>query len=210
MIVLIGSRKGGCGKSTLSVNLATQLVCDGFDVALLDADQQGTTSNWVADRNALALLPLVNCVRSFGNISAAVLDLASRHEHVIADAAARDSQELRTGMGVADLLLVPCRPSQADLDTLSHMHQVIKQAKSINPKLKAKMALTMASTNPRVSEAEEARQYAVNYPHIEVLAHVVHDRKVYRDALSLGKGVVEMNNPRARSEMRGMTREIMK
>lgn len=207
MIVLVGSRKGGCGKSTLSVNLATQLACDGADVGLLDADQQGTASNWAADRNGL--LPRVNCVRGFGNISAAMLNLASQHEHVIADAAARDSQELRTGMGVADLLLIPCRPSQADLDTLSHLHHVIRQAKGINPELKAKMVLTMVSTNPRVSEAEEARRYAADYPLIEVLANVVHERKVYRDALSLGRGVVEMSNPRARSEMQELTKEMM-
>ncbi|SPW74190.1 putative crown gall tumor protein VirC1 [Escherichia coli] len=40
-------------------------------------------------------------------------------------------------MTAADVLLVPFRPSQPDLDTLPHLVEVIAEAMDFNPKLKA-------------------------------------------------------------------------
>jgi chromosome partitioning protein len=40
MIVLVGSQKGGCGKSTTAVNSCVQLAKNGRDVVLIDADRQ--------------------------------------------------------------------------------------------------------------------------------------------------------------------------
>lgn len=44
MIILFGSQKGGCGKSTLAINTACYLTNTGGDVVLVDADiQQSST-----------------------------------------------------------------------------------------------------------------------------------------------------------------------
>lgn len=51
MIILIGSEKGGVGKSTLATNLAVLLVSSGKDVVILDADRQSTCANWAQDRS---------------------------------------------------------------------------------------------------------------------------------------------------------------
>lgn len=40
MIILLGSQKGGCGKSTIAINLACGLAQKGCDVILVDADPQ--------------------------------------------------------------------------------------------------------------------------------------------------------------------------
>ncbi len=87
MIILIGSQKGGCGKSTLATNIAACL-SHSSDVVLLDADDQGTSAQWVTDRNETDL-PTVHCVQKFGNITATVKDLVGRYEHVVVDAAGR-------------------------------------------------------------------------------------------------------------------------
>ena len=50
MIILIGSEKGGVGKSTLATNLATALALKGSDIILVDADRQSTSANWSQDR----------------------------------------------------------------------------------------------------------------------------------------------------------------
>jgi chromosome partitioning protein len=42
MIILIGSQKGGCGKSTTAVNISAELAGRGHDVVLVDADRQCT------------------------------------------------------------------------------------------------------------------------------------------------------------------------
>jgi chromosome partitioning protein len=45
MIILIGSQKGGCGKSTTAVNICAELASLGHDVVLVDADRQCTAAN---------------------------------------------------------------------------------------------------------------------------------------------------------------------
>lgn len=45
-IITIASTKGGVGKSTLVLNLATTLLNQGKKVAVLDADSQGTLGKW--------------------------------------------------------------------------------------------------------------------------------------------------------------------
>jgi chromosome partitioning protein len=49
MIVLIGSQKGGCGKSTIAINIAAYLAKHNKDIVLVDADPQQSSANWVKD-----------------------------------------------------------------------------------------------------------------------------------------------------------------
>lgn len=208
MILLIGSQKGGCGKSTLAVNICAYLVKEGRDVILVDADRQCTAANWAMDRGSNDQLPSVHCVQKYESIRETLLDLNNRYELVIVDAAGRDSRELRTGMTAAHKLLVPFRPSQPDLDTLAHLQEVIIQAKDLNPNLETLGVITMAPTNPVVNEASEAQAYLEDYPEIRLTDTIIRDRKVYRDAMSEGMGVVEMNNPKAIDEIQSLMTEV--
>lgn len=210
MILIVGSQKGGSGKSTTVVNICAALAKQGIDVVLVDADRQGTAANWVMDRSEKSTLPAVHCVQKYDNIRDTLLDLDQRYDIVVVDAAGRDSRELRTGMTAADLLLVPFRPSQPDLDTLANLQQVITQAKDLNPSLRVYGLITMAPTNPSIQEANEARHYLEDYPDIKLLNTIICDRKIYRDGMSEGMGVVEMNNPKARDEISSLVRELFK
>ena len=67
----------------------------------------------------------------------------------------------------------------------------------------------MAPTNPAVHETEEARAYLSEFPEIRVLRSIIRDRKVYRDAMSEGLGVVEMDNGKARAEIQLLAHEVM-
>lgn len=208
MIILIGSQKGGCGKSTTAVNICATLAKNGQDVVLVDADRQCTAANWAMDRSANDSLSVVHCVQKYENIRETLQDLDKRYEYVIVDAAGRDSRELRTGMTAAHVLLVPFRPSQPDLDTLPNLQEIITQAKDLNPELLVYGLLTMAPTNPIVHEADEAREYLQDYPEIKLLETIIRDRKVFRDAMSEGMGVVEMSNPKAAQDIHSLMKEI--
>jgi len=208
MIVLIGSQKGGCGKSTTAVNICAFLAKNGHDVVLVDADRQCTAANWAMDRSGNKNLPVVHCVQKYDNIRETLLDLDKRYEYVVVDAAGRDSRELRTGMTAATLLLVPFRPSQPDLDTLPNLQEIITQAKDLNPDLKVYGLITMAPTNPVIHETDEAREYLQDYPEIQLLNTILRDRKIYRDAMSDGMGVVEMGNQKATEEIESLMKEI--
>jgi chromosome partitioning protein len=209
MIILIGSQKGGCGKSTTAVNIAAVLAGQGNDVVLVDADRQCTAANWAMDRANNEALAKVHCVQKYENIRDTLLDLDKRYGFVIVDAAGRDSRELRTGMTAAHILVVPFRPSQPDLDTLGTMQSIIVEAKDFNPQLKVFGLITMAPTNRAIHEEAEARDCLNDYPQIKLLNTMIRYRKVYRDAMSDGLGIVEMNNDKAKAEIQGLIEEIL-
>lgn len=210
MILLIGSQKGGCGKSTLATNLCAYYAHKGGDVVLVDADRQGTSSRWAQDRaENHPLLPKVHCVQKYENINPTILDLCKRYEHVIIDAAGRDSRELRTGMISADILIIPFRPSQPDLDTLPKLWELISEAQEINMALVPTAVLMMSPNNPKIKEVEEARQYFLDFPGIKLIQSDIKDRKIYRDAMSEGQGVIEMNNTQARDEIQNIAEVLI-
>jgi chromosome partitioning protein len=207
MILLVGAQKGGCGKSTTAVNICAALVNQGKDVCLVDSDIQQTSSRFIADR-VNTDKPVIHCVQKYEYINETLKDLATRYEYVVVDAAGRDSIELRTGMLEANVLLVPFRPSQPDLDTLPRMREVINQSMVCNPGLRVFGLLTMVPTNPQIKEEKEAAEYLSEYPEIELLDSVIRDRKVYRDCMAEGVGVVELANDKAKLEIESLVSEL--
>jgi len=208
MIIMLGSQKGGCGKSTVAVNICAALAQRGRDVVLVDADRQCTSANWAMDRGEKNV-PTVHCIQKYENIRDTLKDLDKRYEFVVVDAAGRDSRELRTGMTTAHILIVPFRPSQPDLDTLPKVQDIIEQAKDLNPDLHSFALLTMAPSNPVVNEAREAQEYLSDFPSLTLLKTIIRDRKAYRDAMSEGLGIVEMKNEKARDEIESLMGEIL-
>ena len=220
MIVLFGGQKGGTGKSTLAQNVAVWMAKNELDVMLLDTDTQCTVSRWhdrrVERHDKLVEqgsegLALVHCTQTTGMVHATARDLDNRYDVVVIDAGGRDSTELRSSMSVADKLFVPMKASQPDLETTAHMSEVVSLSKAHNPDMQAFGLLSMAPTNPMLSEAEQARdalcELGMDIQPIEDV--FIHDRKVYRDAMIEGFGVMEMNNEKAKKELNNLCRSYI-
>lgn len=212
MIVLVGAEKGGVGKSTIAANLSVHLARDGADVVLVDADPQATAAKFSERRAELRQirpdLPAVHCVQRTGDVSATVRDLAGRYQVVIIDAGGRDSRELRTALAVAHLFLTPIRASQADLETLPTINELVGLARSLNPSLEAYAVLSMAPTNPSIREVAEAAELLTDFDQLKLANSIIRDRKVFRDALLEGLGVVEMDNSQAKAEVQLLGQEF--
>lgn len=208
MILLLGGEKGGTGKSTLSTNLAVWLARRGSDVILIDTDRQRTSSHFVDRRNAQADLPVIHSAEKYGSVYETVRDLAERYEYVLVDAGGRDSEELRTAMVAANKLYVPLKASQPDLETSVHMNELVKMAKGLNPTLESNLVISMGTTHPAVHEDEEAVELLSELNQFQMAKTIIRDRKVYRDAMAEGKGVIELNNEKAKAEIDGLAKEI--
>jgi len=208
MIVTIGAEKGGVGKSTIATNLAVYLSREGVDVVIVDTDTQATCGKFIERRDEAGFLPSIACVQRTGSVAATLRDLKNRYQVVVVDAGGRDSQELRTAMAVSNLLLVPTRASQADLETLPKVNELVSLARGLNPDLKAVAVLSMAPSNPVITEVAEARELLAQFEELELSGNIIRDRKVYRDALLAGKGVIELDNSQARAEIQLLAQEF--
>ena len=209
MIILLGSQKGGCGKSTLAVNIAGQLAVRGKDVCLVDADRQGSSSEWIEYRDDGSNLKCIHAVSKFGNITDTLKDLNQRYEYVICDVAGRDSKELRYGMLAADIFISPVRPSQPDINTIPNLLDIFEQAKIINVNLKGYLVLNLCPTLPTIKEADQSAEYLSGLDGF-VLANVrIHERKAFRDSFSEGLCVAEWKDIKAKNEIEWLVNEVL-
>jgi chromosome partitioning protein len=153
-------------------------------------------------------------MQKMGDIDDALLDLNDRYEYVIVDVAGRDSRELGSGLTVCHTIVIPFRPSRLDLDRLPHMAEITRKTIRINPKMRVVAFLNSAPTNTQGIDAELARTAIAQFPGIDLLETTVHDRRIYRDAMSEGLTVEEMTEKTdsalaAKAEMINLLKEIL-
>lgn len=123
-VLTITSRKGGCGKTMLSMVVAGSLADHGADVALLDADPNGAAQRWAATRTGP---PIAAYAEADAERLADLLPtLAQRHAALIVDTAGFGNQAAAVAIAGADLVLVPVTPGEADLveaqRTVAYVH----------------------------------------------------------------------------------------
>ena len=210
MIILIGGEKGGAGKSCLAQNLAVYLQTKKRDVLLLDADPQGTTTDWIKERDDNDQLQDIPSVQASGNIRSILKDLQNRYEDIVIDAGGQDSEALRSAMTIATHMLLPFRPKRRDLKTLNHMEQILKLAKTVNPDLIARAIITQCPTLPsQVQRILDAKDACLSFG-IEALNNITTNRNVYDDADENGLSVFEVSTDlKAKGEIEGIAKEFL-
>jgi chromosome partitioning protein len=216
IIIAFAGQKGGSGKSTVAENVAVGLSLQGADTVIVDCDvDQQTSSKWVSRRNEAIdegkSLKQIHISLQSDNIKQGVLDAAGRYDAVVMDVAGRDGRALRTALIVADLIYIPVRPSQHDLETLDHVYELLTDTEDLNPKRTVRTLLTMCPTHVLITERTDAEEFLTNFKNQMPLSDaMISDRKAYRDASLAGEGVLEGQNQKAKEEIMSLMKEVMK
>jgi chromosome partitioning protein len=209
MIILVGSNKGGCGKSTTIINLAVAFVKDGKEVLIIDADRQSTASRWSNDREYYQVQPYIQVLQKYDNLQPTLNQIKNKYDVILVDVAGRNSREMLSAMLASDLLICPIQCSQPDLDTLSELKEQVTRAVDFNSNLKTFIYQTMASTNLKVKDKERAdfKNYVGQFDNFNILDSINYFRKVYKDTMSEGKAILEFSNDEAISEIKTLFNE---
>ena len=113
--IVLATQKGGSGKSTLAIGLAVAAMASGQRVALIEADQQETVSNW--GRRRTLPEPRIERVGSSTEIERALVVLRrSGCTLAVIDTPATDNALSASAIAAADICLIPARPSPADIE----------------------------------------------------------------------------------------------
>ena len=185
-IIAIASQKGGSGKSTIAIHLAALAVARGRKTLLADMDRHSQTSTeWGKQRKISK--PLVAPV-PLNKLSAMLSQAEEKSfDTVVLDLPPYVDDVVQLVTEKADITLVPCRPSFADLRTLP---RVLKQIHK--PYFVVLNACPPGYSGQEGSKTSEARRVLVKN-NILVCPISVTQRVAFTDALNGGEAVNEFD-----------------
>jgi chromosome partitioning protein len=115
----IGNKKGGVGKTTISINLSCEFAGRGYTVTLYDLDEQQTASHWYAN-GALPVTLKTMPVENARDAEQMILSVRqSSSDLVVMDLPPHTREATEAALSLCDLFLVPISPSGADIVSAS-------------------------------------------------------------------------------------------
>jgi chromosome partitioning protein len=186
-VYVFAGQKGGTGKTTLAIATAAELAARGRKVLLVDADPQGTARTW-ADVASEAGHPTPTTVAMTANMhQAGQLDeLAKGFDVVVVDTPPRHGDTMRSALMVADVAVLPCGPSGPDAWALASSLELVTQARTVRPALRACVTLTRKMA--RTAIGKNARE-VLGGCGLPVLVTETHYRVAYQEAVTVGQGI---------------------
>jgi chromosome partitioning protein len=177
------AQKGGVGKTTIAIHLATAFAAEGRATLILDLDPQASATEWKDHRAAefpavLSIQPsrlskVMDEAKSIGT-DVLILDTAPHSESTALEAAR-----------VADLILVPCQPTIMDLRAMSKTVDLLR--------LVRKPAYALLNSIPHQgSVTDEAAQMIVESFGLPVAPVRFGDRVAYSRCMIAGQAAQEI------------------
>jgi chromosome partitioning protein len=211
MKLLLGSQKGGPGKSTLAINFATMLARQGRDVLLIDSDPQRSAALWVALRERAGLSPRITCMSAYGELLYEEINkVAPKFDDVVIDTAGHTSEELVSAMLTADILVTPAEVALFSTATLGEMQRTIKKCRMHNRNLRALLVPNRISTHATRGQSQLLRiaEAAENLNEFMLSGAPLRERVAYSEVLESGKIVAEGTDHKAISEIEALFKEV--
>lgn len=207
LIIGVVGKKGGCGKTTVSVNLAGALAEILTDVLVIDADPQGTMLTWRAAATEggfpVQVMGLPKPV-----LYQEAPKLAEKYGAVVIDSPSgyQDEQIQRSVMMASSLVVIPVQPTAVDIWSARDTVGLLDQAKIYNPNLKAALLISRPLSRTRLSQ--EARE-ALEVLSLPVFQASISQRVGLAEAPLYGKLIFNYPNNPAAEEFRSLAREIL-
>jgi len=206
VIVAFLNQKGGVGKSTLSIHMATALALRCSRVLLVDADPQHSALDWQASRQTDPLLPVIGLPTK--TLHKEVAMHARNYDHIIIDGPPRVNELARAAILASDIVLIPVNPSPYDVWAAAEIVQLISEAAVYKEKLIAAFIVNRKIVGTAIGRdvTGALAEYA-----LPVLESAVCQRVAFAESAATGSTVLE-SDPRgvAAQEINALTDELEK
>ena len=190
-VILVASRKGGAGKTTLTRNLAVAAAREGRGVLLLDLDPQQSLRNWWQGRGKpdIQMLDRDPSPEALPRVLEGARD---RVGLVLIDTPPSSVAWLGAAMQAADLVLIPVRPSPDDLRAVGATLSLVRSAK-------ARFAFVLSQVPARARLIEDSARALAS--HGRLCPVNLGARVAYAETAATGEGVLESGDEKAGREI---------
>ena len=197
--IIVTNAKGGCGKTTITTNIASHYALQGKTVRLFDHDSQGSSLSWISRRpESVPAIVGVDASKNSDHRLTRSWQLRVPPETDVAlidSPAGTDINELITLFQQNDSVLIPVLPSPIDIHATAHF---IKELLTTGGARKRMIRLAVIANRVRKNtlmyHSLERFLFSLNIPFISSLR----DTQLYAKAIELGVGVQEI--PAARNK----------
>jgi len=184
-VIAVVGNKGGVGKTTLSINIASGMRCR-LPTVLLDADPQQSSFQWreIAERD-----DIVEVIDAVEDVVGTVRQYRDRYECVVIDCPPSvQSEQTRQALTCCDLAVIPVLPSPLDLWATAHVVQEIEWAQSVNSRIKALVVVNQLESRTLLSRLVSEALAEIELP----VANTALTRRIaYRNAMLQGYSVLD-------------------
>jgi chromosome partitioning protein len=196
--VLVVNPKGGCGKTTLSTNLAGALAARGDGVMLWDLDRQKSALEWLALRSPE--LPAIHSLDSKDEPSG---KQRRKHDWLIMDSpAGLHGKNLERAIKPVDKVLVPVQPSLFDMAATSSFVAAL-HAEHLLHKGKNFLGIVGMRVDARTKAAAALEAFLKQFD-LPVLTYL-RDAQVYPNAAFQGKSIFDLPHYLNENDIEGWT-----
>lgn len=197
--------KGGCGKTTLSSNLGSSLLLNGYKTLLIDTDPQGTLRDWKSMDENDSQPEIIVIDRP--NLQKDLTSIAINFDYLIIDGAAKLQDMITFAVKNSDVVLIPIQPSAADIWACEALIHLIKARQEVTDGIpKAAFIISRQIKNSNLARDIDEALKQFSFP---VFNSRTTQRVIYGEALSSGKSVFNIESSReAASEIQNITKEL--
>jgi chromosome partitioning protein len=187
-VISVLNQKGGVGKTTLTVHLATALALKGEKVLLIDADPQGSALDWSAARQGEGLFPVAGLPKA--SIHKELPSLSAGYSTVLIDGPPRVYDVARSAIMASDLVLIPVQPSPYDVWAAKEIVDLLHEASVYKSKIKSAFVINRKIVNTAIGQ--DVAEALAEYP-VKVLKSAVCQRVLFAESATQGLTVYEMS-----------------
>ena len=191
--VLVVNAKGGCGKTTLTTNLASYYASEDKQVALFDHDPQGSSTQWLSLRDE-SHTPIhgVAAYRKQKSVMTRsfLMRTPTDTERVVIDTPAGiHGQQLIDVVRETDTVLIPVLPSPIDIHAAAHfIRDLLLVAKVRSRAIRLGVVANRVKKNTLVYRSLERFLDSLEIPFVTMLR----DTQNYVHAAEQGIGIHEL------------------
>jgi chromosome partitioning protein len=205
MIISLLNQKGGVGKTTLAVHLATAFAQRGKRVLMVDADPQGSALDWAASREGDSTFPVIGLPKA--TLHKELPKLAADYDLLVIDGAPRVYDVARSAIMASDVVLIPVQPSPYDVWAAKEIVDLVTDVRPFKENLKSVFVINRKIVNTAIGRdvTEALSEYD-----LPVLKSQVCQRVGFAESAGRGQTVLEVEpGSLASREIEALTTEVM-